>query len=54
MVLYDERGLKLFEDITYLDEYYLTNTEIQVLERYADNIAERIADGSQVGALGSG
>lgn len=54
MLLYDEKGLKLFEDITYLEEYYLTNAEIEVLERYADHIAERIHNGSQVVELGSG
>lgn len=54
MLLYDEQGLKLFEDITYLGEYYLTNTEIEILERYADSIAERIMDGAQIIELGSG
>jgi len=54
MLLYDERGLKLFEEITFLDEYYLTNAEIEVLERYADQIAERIPHGAQVVELGSG
>ena len=54
LLLYDERGLKLFEDITYLEEYYLTNTEIAVLERYADNIAEEIKPGSILLELGSG
>ena len=54
MLLYDEPGLKLFEDITYLEEYYLTNAEIEVLDRYADNIAERILAGSKLVELGSG
>ena len=54
MLLYDEKGLKLFEEITYLDEYYLTNAEISVLEKYADNIVERVQAGSQVIELGSG
>ena len=54
MLLYDEKGLKLFEDITYLEEYYLTNAEIDVLKRYADQIAERVQVGSQVIELGSG
>ena len=54
LILYDERGLKLFEEITYLDEYYLTNAEIDVLESYADKIAERIPRGAQVIELGSG
>jgi len=54
MLLYDEAGLKLFEEITFLDEYYLTNAEIEVLHRYADHIAERIETGSQLIELGSG
>lgn len=54
LLLYDDRGLKLFEEITYLDEYYLTNTEIGILEKYADSMAERIEDGGVVIELGSG
>ena len=54
LLLYDEQGLKLFEDITYLDEYYLTNAEIEVLTRHADDIASHIQSGSQVVELGSG
>jgi EasF-like predicted methyltransferase len=54
LLLYDEEGLKLFEKITYLDEYYLTNAEIEVLETYADQIAERIPNGAVVVELGSG
>jgi L-histidine Nalpha-methyltransferase / hercynylcysteine S-oxide synthase len=49
-----EAGLKLFEDITYLDEYYLTNAEIEVLEKHARDIAERIPGGSRLVELGSG
>jgi uncharacterized SAM-dependent methyltransferase len=30
LLLYDEAGLRLFEQITYLPEYYLTNAEIEV------------------------
>jgi len=54
LLLYDERGLQLFEEITYLDEYYLTNAEIEVLRSYARNIAEAIPSGSMVVELGSG
>jgi L-histidine Nalpha-methyltransferase / hercynylcysteine S-oxide synthase len=54
LLLYDEAGLRLFEKITYLDEYYPTNSEIEVLEKYADRIAERIRPGSVVLELGSG
>ena len=71
LLLYDERGLQIFEDvdflmanagthlltkaqITYLQEYYLTNAEIDVLERSANSIAEAIPSGSMVVELGSG
>ncbi|KUJ16343.1 uncharacterized protein LY89DRAFT_586353 [Mollisia scopiformis] len=54
LILYDERGLQLFEQITYLDEYYLTNAEIDVLKSSAHKIAEAIPAGSMVIELGSG
>ncbi|OKL57444.1 hypothetical protein UA08_07164 [Talaromyces atroroseus] len=54
LLLYDAAGLRLFEEITYLDEYYLTNTEIEVLEKHARTIAERLPDQSQLVELGSG
>ena len=54
LLLYDEHGLKLFEKITYLEEYYPTNAEIEVLESNCYRIAERIQDGSRVVELGSG
>ena len=54
LLLYDDLGLRLFEKITYLDEYYLTKQEIGLLEKYADVIADRIPDGAMVVELGSG
>jgi L-histidine Nalpha-methyltransferase / hercynylcysteine S-oxide synthase len=54
ILLYDERGLKLFEEITFLDEYYLTNAEIEVLKAYSDSIAEAVPSGVQMIELGSG
>ena len=54
LLLYDEDGLKLFEKITYLEEYYPTNAEIQVPESNCHRIAERIQNGSRVVELGSG
>ena len=54
LLLYDERGLKIFEDITYLEEYYLTNAEIEVLTIHATQIAKSIDDGSMIVELGSG
>ncbi len=54
LLLYDEQGLKLFEDITYLDEYYLTNAEIEVLENSAAAIADLVPGDCDVLELGSG
>lgn len=54
LLLYDEAGLRLFEKITYLEEYYLTNAEIEILETYGDRIAERIQPDSIILELGSG
>jgi uncharacterized SAM-dependent methyltransferase len=54
LLLYDVNGLQLFEKITYLHEYYLTNSEIEVLEKYAGQIAERIPSNAVILELGSG
>ncbi|KAJ5371067.1 Ergothioneine biosynthesis protein 1 [Penicillium cataractarum] len=54
LLLYDTRGLKIFEKITYLDEYYLTNAEIEVLTIHAKRIVERIPENAQLVELGSG
>lgn len=54
MLLYDAVGLKLFEDITFVEEYYLTNAEIEVLQTHARRIAERVPDNAQLLELGSG
>lgn len=47
-------SLLTLEKITYLEEYYLTNSEIQVLRRSARAIAKAIPSGSMVVELGSG
>src|SRR5438046_7471358 len=39
---YDARGSALFEKICELPEYYLTRTEIAILDRFAADIAARI------------
>ena len=54
IILYDAKGLKLFEEITYLDEYYLTDAEIEVLSLHANAIAARIPENAQLVELGSG
>ncbi|KAL8946901.1 MAG: hypothetical protein Q9222_006763 [Ikaeria aurantiellina] len=54
LLLYDERGLRLFEDISYLEEYYLTNAEIELLQGHATTLAAMIPDGCAILELGSG
>ena len=56
LILYDERGLKLFEKITFLDEYYLTNCELSILKSKSDEIVKRLGlqNGGIVVELGSG
>ncbi len=44
----------MFEEITYLDEYYLTEAEIAILEQHGDSIADRIPNGALIVELGSG
>ncbi|KAJ3109264.1 hypothetical protein HDU97_007758 [Phlyctochytrium planicorne] len=55
LVLYDDKGLDLFDQITYLEEYYLTNAEIQIFNNYADEIiAKCVEDGGILVELGVG
>lgn len=53
-LLYSGEGLQLFEKITYLQEYYLTNAEIQVLSDHADEIVQNLPENVQLLELGSG
>lgn len=50
---YDERGSRLFEDITRLPEYYLTRAEKEILEARAAAIAES-TDARTLVELGAG
>lgn len=52
--LYDARGSELFEQITRLPEYYLTRTEIALLETYAGDIAALAGEGHALIEFGSG
>ena len=52
--LYDRRGSELFEQITQLDEYYPTRTEIAILERCVGQIAAAVGPGATLVELGSG
>ncbi|HVH79333.1 MAG TPA: L-histidine N(alpha)-methyltransferase, partial [Stellaceae bacterium] len=51
---YDARGSALFEAICEVPEYYLTRTELGILETYAGAIAERIGPNCRLIELGSG
>ena len=54
-ILYDTKGLQLFDQITYLeDEYYLTRAELDILDHHANDIADRLQDGSVLFELGAG
>ncbi|MGH8862309.1 MAG: L-histidine N(alpha)-methyltransferase [Jatrophihabitantaceae bacterium] len=50
---YDERGSRLFDEITRLPEYYPTRRETEILERRSDDI-RRLSGASTLLELGSG
>ncbi|KAL4868382.1 hypothetical protein BDV12DRAFT_197257 [Aspergillus spectabilis] len=54
LLLWDEQGLKFFEDVTYCPSYYLTREEIRLLGIHRIQIANRIQPGSMLIELGSG
>jgi L-histidine N-alpha-methyltransferase len=51
---YDERGSELFERISELPEYYLTRTELAIMRRHLDEIAELVGPQASVIEFGSG
>jgi dimethylhistidine N-methyltransferase len=51
---YDEAGSRLFEDITELPEYYLTRTELGILEESLGAIADSVGSGVALVEYGSG
>ena len=51
---YDERGSKLFDDITKLPEYYLTNTELGIMRDNIDEIVELVGKQASLIEFGSG
>ncbi|KAL4879953.1 histidine-specific methyltransferase [Aspergillus karnatakaensis] len=54
LLLWDEKGLKYFEDVTYCPSYYLTREEIRLLGVRRFEIAQQIQPGSMIIELGSG
>lgn len=51
---YDQRGSELFEAITQLPEYYLTRTELALLDRHLPEIAATVGAGVCLVEYGSG
>lgn len=51
---YDERGSRLFEQITALDAYYPTRTEAAILSQYGQEILDALGGAVTVVELGSG
>ncbi|MEI8665485.1 L-histidine N(alpha)-methyltransferase [Pseudoalteromonas sp. B28] len=41
---YDDKGAALFEQITSLQEYYVTRTELSILEQYSQSIAQMLPE----------
>jgi dimethylhistidine N-methyltransferase len=53
-LFYDERGSQLFEKITQLEEYYLTRTEISIMEACVSEMASLAGPGCMLIEYGSG
>jgi dimethylhistidine N-methyltransferase len=53
-LLYDDRGSRLFEEITRLPEYYPTRTEFQILQDSAKQIVEAAGTPVSIVELGAG
>lgn len=54
-ILYDKKGLQLFDQITQLDDqYYLTGAELDILNNHSHEIADRLQNGSLLFELGAG
>ncbi len=51
---YDQRGSRLFDQICDLNEYYLTRTELAIMETFAPQMAEQIGPGVMLVEYGSG
>jgi dimethylhistidine N-methyltransferase len=51
---YDERGAALFQKICELPEYYITRTEIEILDRNRADIASQVGTNIQLIGLGTG
>ena len=51
---YDAHGSRLFEEITTLEEYYPTRTELAIMEKHLEEIVDRLGRGCLLVEYGSG
>lgn len=51
---YDERGSELFDEICRLPEYYPTRTELELMDRYLDDVARLVGPQAAVIEFGAG
>jgi len=51
---YDEAGSKLFDEITQLPEYYLTDVELGIMETHIDEMTRRIGPNASLIEFGAG
>jgi dimethylhistidine N-methyltransferase len=51
---YDEAGSQLFEEITQLPEYYLTDVELEIMNRHIDEMAALIGETASLIEFGAG
>jgi dimethylhistidine N-methyltransferase len=51
---YDEAGSQLFEEITQLPEYYLTDVELEIMERHIEEMAALIGETASLIEFGAG
>ena len=53
-LFYDSRGSELFDEICELDEYYLTRSELAIMEQFAEQMGAQIGEGVRLVEYGSG
>ena len=51
---YDETGSRLFDDITRLPEYYLTDTELAIMETHVDEMTDLVGEQASLIEFGAG
>src|SRR5262245_61380218 len=54
MWFYDERGSTLFDNICELPEYYVTRTELEIMDRHVDEMARTLGPKVALIEFGSG